>query len=79
MSEHKGKTLQAEITPVKNLDRKFGQVGEEEGYVRVSPEEGSALLFTHSEWKKAKERAKKNPEDVFEAEDIKTWLQELFD
>jgi hypothetical protein len=78
MSETKGAEIQATVAPVKNLDRKFGEVGEDEGYVRVIPEKGKPALFTPSEWRKAQERADKNPEDILDQDDALFWWQEIF-
>ena len=60
--------LAAVVVPVKNLDRGFGEVAEEEGYVLVKLEEVQAALFTRHEWTSATQRADDNPEDVLDLE-----------
>ena len=64
MSKTKRPAVQAEIAAVYNLDRKFGEVSEQEGYIRVRPEKGKVALFTRREWQDAIQRAERNPEDV---------------
>ena len=74
--QEKTERVRAYMVEVRNLDRTFGQVGEDEGYVLVRPEEGYPLLFTHLEVERAKERALDNPEDAWE-EAGASWLLDI--
>ena len=83
MSKTKDKSINAKIAPVYNLDRKFGEVSEQEGYIRVRPEKGKVALFTRREWQDAIQRAERNPEDVhdnteFEL-DVVTWVERMLE
>jgi len=54
------------IEVVKNKDRKFGANAE---YLRIEIED-EVLLFTRHELNVARARARRNPEDCFEPEDV---------
>ena len=83
MSKTKAPTVTAEIAPVYNLDRKFGEVSEKEGYIRVRPEQGKVALFTRREWQDGIKRAARNPEDVHDdvefEPDLVGWIEHMLE
>ena len=64
----KGEEKAVVIVAVENTQRKFGEVGEDEGYVLVYDPTDSLgvqpMLFTKAEITRAEARAWKNAEDV---------------
>ncbi len=57
----------ANLEVVKNKDRKFGADTE---YLRITLDSGEVLLFTEEQIETARQRAKDNPEDCVEVQDV---------